>query len=158
MSTDDGSTAFLFVYDVTTTDSKMLSWVLSFLIPCHLFLAYVIELVAVQQAKAVDGRTKKCEAGQQGEGNITSRNSTFQPGWTYIAVAHAINAPLNLLVATVVVYYGIYQPGIGTLCEVRAGIIWLKTCSYALTNRDLRQALLSPSSTDILPELYSSCP
>lgn len=47
--------------------------------------------------------------------------------------------------------------GIGTLCELHAVVVWLKTCSYALTNRDLRHALLSASDAP-LPELYASCP
>ncbi|KAF2456363.1 diacylglycerol O-acyltransferase [Lineolata rhizophorae] len=62
--------------------------------------------------------------------------------------------------ASAVVYYQIHHPGIGTLCELHAIIVWLKTCSYAFTNRDLRDALLSPSPSDRppIPEIYKACP
>lgn len=36
-------------------------------------------------------------------------------------------------------------------------VVWLKTCSYALTNRDLRHALLSATGPP-LPGIYASCP
>lgn len=61
------------------------------------------------------------------------------------------------MTATNVVYFYIHHPGIGTLCELHAVIVWLKTCSYAMTNRDLRHAMLS-TSEEPLPELYRSCP
>lgn len=81
----------------------------------------------------------------------------FRTAWYLIAFAHGINATLNLVIATYVVYYHIHHPGIGTLCELHAVIVWLKTCSYAFTNRDLRHALLHPSPSAPLPELYNAC-
>lgn len=53
----------------------------------------------------------------------------------------------------------IHHPAIGTICEVHAVIVWLKTASYAFTNRDLRHAYLHPSNreSDALPEIYSQC-
>lgn len=83
---------------------------------------------------------------------------TFQSTWQIIAFSHGVNATLNLIIATKVVYYDIHHPGIGTLCELHAVIVWLKVCSYAFTNRDLRRALLSPSASAPLPEIYNSCP
>lgn len=80
-----------------------------------------------------------------------------QGDWHLVALLHGLNATLNLLVTTSVVYYSIHHPGIGTLCELHAIIVWLKTCSYAFTNRDLRLAFLS-SSQPPLPDLYRSCP
>jgi diacylglycerol O-acyltransferase 1 len=62
------------------------------------------------------------------------------------------------VIATTVVYYYIHHPGIGTLCELHAVIVWLKTCSYAFTNRDLRHAMLHPTISAPLPEIYRSCP
>lgn len=43
---------------------------------------------------------------------------------------------------------------------MHAIIVWLKTASYAFTNRDLRHAYLHPSSRpeDLVPEIYASCP
>jgi diacylglycerol O-acyltransferase-1 len=65
---------------------------------------------------------------------------------------------MNLVIASWVVYYKIHHPGIGTLCELHAVIVWLKSFSYALTNRDLRHALLHPKYAQPLPEIYQSCP
>jgi len=49
---------------------------------------------------------------------------------------------------------------IGTVVEVHAIIVWLKTASYALTNRDLRHAYLHPvrGELDALPAIYRECP
>lgn len=41
---------------------------------------------------------------------------------------------------------------------MHAIIVWLKICSYAFTNRDLRHALLKPGNASSIPELYSACP
>ena len=123
--------------------------------PCHLFVAYIIELVAAHQAKGTLGLAKKKDVSAQhfsSDSNQTQRSS-----WHLIALAHAINATLNLVIATYTVYFHIHHPGIGTLCEMHAVVVWLKTSSYALTNRDLRHAYLS-GNTAPLPELYSSCP
>lgn len=127
--------------------------ILYILVPCHLFVAYIIELAAAQYAKGAVARMKKDDSRQQQQ-----ERRRLQATWILIAFAHGINATLNLIIATTVVYYYIHHPGIGTLCELHAVIVWLKTCSYAFTNRDLRHALLSPSSAAPLPEVYKSCP
>ncbi|THX68671.1 sterol O-acyltransferase 2 [Aureobasidium pullulans] len=132
--------------------------ILYFLVPCHLFVAYIIELVAAQQAKGALARAKK--TGVDAAANSSQRRQelrAFRTAWHLIAFAHGVNATLNLALATYVVYYHIHHPGIGTLCELHAVIVWLKTCSYAFTNRDLRHALLYPYASEV-PELYSSCP
>ena len=72
-------------------------------------------------------------------------------------MAHGINATLCLLVTSVVVYNYIHHPLIGTICQVHSIIVWLKICSYAFTNRDLRHAMLHPSSAASMPEIYTKC-
>ena len=56
------------------------------------------------------------------------------------------------------VYRHIYHPLIGTVSELHAIIVWLKICSYAFTNRDLRRAWLLDRTQAPLPELYADCP
>jgi len=80
---------------------------LYFLIPAHLFVAYLIELVAASQARLAQPRTKKDEEPPK--------------AWLLIACAHAVNATLSLGVANYVVYYNIHHPMVGTLCEFHAG-------------------------------------
>lgn len=123
-------------------------------VPCSLFIAYMIELGAVQWAKQLSGQTKK-----QDDAAHLRKQKQQTSHWHVLAFSHAINATLNLSVATYVVYYHIHHPGIGTLCEIHAIIVWLKTCSYAFTNRDLRHALLSSKKAPHdIPEVYASCP
>lgn len=130
--------------------------ILFLMTPCHLFVAYMIELIAAQEVKGAIGRAKKKDINSTTE--LQSRRQQFAPTWYLIAFAHGINATLNLVVASYVVYYHIYHPGIGTLCEMHAVIVWLKVCSYALTNRDLRHALLTEAPTSTIPQLYRACP
>ena len=127
--------------------------------PCHLFVAYIVELVAAHQAKGAIGRAKKLEgdSGRQQKQPGKDESRMSHASWRLIAFAHSLNATLNLAIATFVVYNHIHHPGIGTLCQLHAVVVWLKTCSYALTNRDLRHALLSTRPAP-LPELYASCP
>ena len=77
-----------------------------------------------------------------------------------MAWAHGVNITLALAITSVVVYFYIHHPLIGTLTELHAVIVWLKTASYAFTNRDLRHAYLHPvkGELDALPELYAQCP
>jgi diacylglycerol O-acyltransferase-1 len=84
----------------------------------------------------------------------------FQSTWKIIAWAHGLNVTLALAFTTLVVYFHIYHPLIGTLVELHAVIVWLKTASYAFTNRDLRHAYLHPSKGELeaLPEIYTQCP
>ncbi len=135
----------------------ILGAILYALVPCHLFVAYVIELAAAQHAKGVIGRSKRNEAESQ-DSDEAQASKEFQSTWRNIAWAHGLNASLCLLVTTVTVYKYIYHPLIGTICELHALIVWLKNCSYAFTNRDLRHALLNPRSAATLPEIYSQCP
>ncbi|KAI9691542.1 MAG: hypothetical protein M1822_007613 [Bathelium mastoideum] len=136
----------------------LLGWILFLLVPCHLLVAYIIELVAARQAKAAVVRIKKNDNVRARSTSQQREHRTFQLTWTIIAMAHGLNATLNLAIATTVVYYHIHHPGIGTMCELHAVIVWLKACSYALTNRDLRHALLEPTGSPPLPELYKKCP
>ncbi|KAI9780739.1 MAG: Diacylglycerol O-acyltransferase 1 [Candelina submexicana] len=128
------------------------------LVPCHLFVAYIIELAASNQAKGALGRRKKSDVVRSTLGAKEQEQKSFRTTWRLLAFAHGINATLCLLVTTITVYYYIYHPLIGTLCELHAIIVWLKICSYAFTNRDLRQSLVSPFISSSLPEIYSSCP
>ncbi|KAL2005385.1 hypothetical protein VTN00DRAFT_2596 [Thermoascus crustaceus] len=132
----------------------LLGSILFALVPCHLFVAYIIEWIAAQQVKGTVGRRKKDIPAEQDEQEQKAYRST----WRFTAFAHTINATLCLFVTNFVVYYYIHHPGIGTLCELHAIIVWLKNCSYAFTNRDLRHAMLYPSTQSNLPEIYSSCP
>ncbi|KMU85420.1 sterol O-acyltransferase 1 [Coccidioides immitis H538.4] len=122
------------------------------LVPCHLFIAYLIELAAAQRVKEVIGLRKKID------GREARQQPAAQLAWSYIAIAHTVNATLCLSLTSYAVYFYINHPGIGTLCEVHAIVVMLKNCSYAFTNRDLRHALLHPSPENNLPKIYNSCP
>jgi diacylglycerol O-acyltransferase-1 len=113
--------------------------------------------VAAQQAKSAIARLQKEENGASKSSQLSSQKS-FRAAWYLIAMAHGVNATLNLIISTSVVYFHIHNPGIGTLVELHAVIVWLKVCSYAFTNRDLRHALLTPGESAAMPELYASCP
>lgn len=126
---------------------------LYFLIPCHLFAAYLIELAAAQQAR---GSRKRIEDGSTGPSEEDRKK--FLSTWILIAWAHAINITLALALTTIVVYFKVHHPLIGTLTEFHAVIVWLKTASYAYTNRDLRHAYLHPVKGELVPELYAQCP
>jgi len=126
------------------------------LVPSNLFVAYIIELAAAQQAKGAIGRMKR-DADDSKDYHDAQARRTFHSTWLVIAWAHGINATLCLLVTTITVYGYIHHPLIGTVSEVHAVIVWLKNCSYAFTNRDLRHALLNPSHAS-LPEIYDECP
>lgn len=123
----------------------------------------MVELVAAQQARA-SLRTGKRRSGTATPGGsyLASEEERlkFQSTWKLIAWIHGINVSLCLLITSVVVYFFIHHPLIGTLSEVHAIIVWLKTASYAFTNRDLRHAYLHPSrrEEDALPEIYTQCP
>ena len=145
---------------ITFPDRKtdiVLGLILYALVPCHLFVAYIIELAAAQQAKGAIGRAKR-DAERPWNNPSTSTKSS-RSTWRIIGWAHALNATFSLLVTSVVVYGYIHHPLIGTISEVHAIIVWLKTCSYAFTNRDLRQAWVKPELlTSPLPDFYSTCP
>ena len=133
--------------------------VLYFLTPCHLFGAYLIELLAARAAKDVLAEEKRAEDEIDDKQAEEKRKAIFST-WRAIAVVHAINATFMLAMATYIVYFEIHNPGIGAFTELHAVIVWLKVCSYALTNRDLRHAMLNrdPMARSALPELYKTCP
>ncbi|KAA8632377.1 hypothetical protein SMACR_00123 [Sordaria macrospora] len=151
-------------HDFRKSDINM-GLLLYFLIPCHLFIAYIIEYYAAVQARAE--RNAASEA-KKGEGNHQDGTSSpteeqhrkFQSTWKLVRLLHAINVTTALALTSYVVYYHIHHPLIGTLTEVHAIVVWLKTASYAFTNRDLRHAYLHPArgELDALPELYAQCP
>ena len=133
----------------------LLGLVLYLLVPCHLFVAYIIELAAAYQAKGALGRAKRHA---ESPPDCAQAAKSFRTTWLTIAWAHGINATLSLLVTSLTVYNLIHHPLIGTISEVHAIIVWLKICSYAFTNRDLRHALLKPENASSIPEIYSACP
>ena len=132
-----------------------LGLVLYAMVPCHLYLAYAIELAAAKKAKEAVGRAKKDD---HSSSTISSIARPFQTSWLFISLAHGVNATLALLITTGTVFYFIHHPLIGTISELHAIIVWLKICSYAFTNRDLRYVFLKSKSTAELPSLYSNCP
>ena len=134
----------------------MLGAILYGLVPCHLFAAYVIELGAARHAQGVIGMRKKIDAAIS-ESPGHEESSSSDTSWRTIAIAHGVNATFCLLFTSIIVYNFIHHPLIGTVCQLHAIIVWLKNCSYAFTNRDLRHGMLHPVSAATLPELYSAC-
>ncbi|QIW99955.1 hypothetical protein AMS68_005473 [Peltaster fructicola] len=129
---------------------------LYFTVPCHFFVALAIEKLAAGYAMGAVGRVKRREADNN---EMEAERRQLLRHWRVIGFLHAVNISINLVYSTFVVYFYIHNPGIGTLCELHAVIVWLKVCSYALTNRDLRHALLKPDPAgNVLSPLYKSCP
>ncbi|KFA69991.1 hypothetical protein S40285_02067 [Stachybotrys chlorohalonatus IBT 40285] len=123
------------------------------LIPCHLFAAYLIELAAAVQARGSRRRIK-----DEASGPSEEDKKAFHATWVTVAWVHGINVTLALAITTFVVYFYVHHPLIGTLTEFHAVVVWLKTASYALTNRDLRHAYLHPVKGELIPELYKQVP
>ncbi|KAK9476732.1 diacylglycerol O-acyltransferase [Lipomyces japonicus] len=97
-------------------------------IPLHLFIALVIErTIASAAAVAAAAATTK-----------TAAIKRYM--WHVVVLVHSINVACCVLVTTWFVYYKVYHPVVGTACEIHAVIVGLKVASYALTNRDLREA------------------
>jgi diacylglycerol O-acyltransferase 1 len=143
-------------FNIAASDVKY-GLLLYALTPCHLFVAYIIERIAMENAMAALGRKKKSDTDLNKPESEKDRKD-FYYTWWWIAVAHAVNATFTLLVTSAVIYWLINNPGIGTICELHAVVVWLKTCSYAFTNRDLRHAMLHPTTPSNLPEIYAECP
>ena len=133
----------------------VLATILYAMVPCHLYLAYAIELAAAKKAKQAIIHARKHD---QRPEDVPSIARSFQSIWRIIALAHGLNATFALLITTTTVYYLIHHPLLGTISEIHAIIVWLKVYSYAFTNRDLRYALLKPEAAARLPSLYSQCP
>ncbi|KAF4580981.1 diacylglycerol O-acyltransferase [Ophiocordyceps camponoti-floridani] len=126
---------------------------LYFLIPCHLVAAYLLELAAAGQALETRKRMKPGASGPS-----EKDKEDFHSTWIVIAWIHGINVTLALVITSAVVYFFVHHPLIGTLTEMHAVIVWLKTASYALTNRDLRHAYLHPADDHLIPPLYAERP
>jgi diacylglycerol O-acyltransferase-1 len=120
-------------------------------------IAYFIELVAAHNARSSRSRSQKRDGSTSPTEDESKR---FLRTWRILRILHAINVSAALAVTSYVVYYHIHHPLIGTLAELHAIIVWLKTASYALTNRDLRHAYLHPVRGELaaLPEIYAQCP
>ncbi|RYP40761.1 hypothetical protein DL769_011718 [Monosporascus sp. CRB-8-3] len=130
---------------------------LYFLIPCFLFIAYLIELYASQKAKI--SRAQEVKSG--GTSSPTpDQQAKFNYTWNIVRALHTINATAVLLITSWTVYFYIYHPLIGTFTEFHVIIVYMKIASYALTNRDLRHAYLHPAKGELaaMPEIYASCP
>lgn len=148
-------------HDFGAFDVK-LGLALYLLIPCHLLVAYLIELVAARNARNVlAAKSSKRTDAFSSPDTHADPFKAFRHTWRLIWVAHAVNITSALAVTSYVVYFHIHHPLIGTAAEVHALVVWLKTASYALTNRDLRFAYLHHADQepeDALPELYRQCP
>lgn len=156
--------------------------VLYTLVPCNLLLAYLIELFAAYEARtqrlrAFNRRTTHGGGGGGGdddavrpaaEGAGTPDGSAsptedeaarFRTTWHTIMALHLLNISFALSVTSWAVYFYVNHPLIGTAVEMHAIIVWLKTVSYALTNRDLRHAYLHPQTgeREAIPALYHAC-
>ncbi|KAL1843397.1 hypothetical protein VTJ49DRAFT_1747 [Mycothermus thermophilus] len=134
-----------------------LGLLLYLMIPCHLLVAYLIELIA--SINAVSARAARTKRGGSASPTV-DENRRFQLIWYVVRVLHFINVTAALVTTSWMVYWHIHHPLIGTLVEVHAIIVWLKAASYALTNRDLRHAYLHPvkGELDALPDIYRECP
>ncbi|KZZ95885.1 diacylglycerol acyltransferase DGAT2 [Moelleriella libera RCEF 2490] len=135
------------------SEDILIGGLLYFLIPCHLLVAYAIEHGAARQARGLRRRSKPGSNKQ-----LEDDKERFHSTWVVVAWAHAINMTLSLTLTTFFVYYHVHHPMVGTLTEMHAVIVSLKTASYAFTNRDLRHAFLHPSKAKLIPDLYAQCP
>lgn len=153
------------------------------LVPCCLLLAYLIELFAAYEARTsklraannswrgkggsgsgsgVDGPVVAKGEGSSSGGTTSpteDQQARFRRIWYTVVALHLFNISLALIVTSWGVFSYVNHPLIGTIVEMHAIIVWLKTASYALTNRDLRHAYLHPQKGDLdaIPELYRSC-
>lgn len=154
--------------------------VLYTLVPCYLLIAYLIELFAAfeartQRLRMYNRRKRSGSKGKDGDSDpdghakgkkdgttspTSDQQARFRRTWYFIAGMHTCNITVGLLVTSWAVYYYVNHPLIGTIVEMHAIIVWLKTASYALTLRDLRHAYLHPQAGELeaIPELYHSCP
>lgn len=173
-------------HDFRAQDLKV-GFVLYTLVPCCLLVAYLIELFAVYEARTQRLRASNARERSRDEANgdtvaasdhdrdtnsrdrkrkVGSTSPTrdeqdrFKTTWYVIAALHTLNISFALSVTSFVIYYYVNHPLIGTAVEMHAIIVWLKTASYALTNRDLRHSYLHPKTGELeaIPELYRSRP
>lgn len=147
-------------------------FVLYTLVPCCLLIAYLIELFAAYEARTSKLRAFNNSWRGKGDGDsdgdasdgttspTADQQARFRRIWYTVVALHLFNISLALVVTSWGVFSYVNHPLIGTIVEMHAIIVWLKTASYALTNRDLRHAYLHPQKgeRDAIPELYRSCP
>lgn len=144
-------------HDFRRQDVKV-GLVLYTLVPCCLMLAYLIELFAAYEART--SRLRAFNSKKDGSSSPTlEEQARFRTTWYFIMALHFANISTALVITSLVVYYYVNHPLIGTIVEMHAIIVWLKTASYALTNRDFRHAYLHPQTgeREAIPELYASC-
>lgn len=133
------------------------------LVPCCLMVAYLIELFAAYEARTsllqASNRNKKDGKRDGSTSPTLEEQARFRTTWYLIMGLHFMNISAALVVTSLVVYYYVNHPLIGTIVEMHAIIVWLKTASYALTNRDFRHAYLHPQTgeREAIPEMYESC-
>lgn len=125
-------------------------------IPCHLFISLLIEKLAsriglstpvepIMNEKTAE-KSKKKKEDDTTYTKIAKKIIPIIPKprlrhyWRLFATLHIINIVLCLAVTSYTVYYHIWNPAVGTVCQIHALVVCLKTASYALTNRDLRDA------------------
>ena len=132
-------------------------------VPCCLLIAYLIELFAAYEARTSRLRASNSEKKDEKKDGSSSptleEQARFRTTWYIIMALHFANISTALVVTSLVVYYYVNHPLIGTIVEMHAIIVWLKTASYALTNRDFRHAYLHPQTgeREAIPDLYQSC-
>ncbi|KAL1871369.1 hypothetical protein Daus18300_004735 [Diaporthe australafricana] len=145
-------------HDFRKQDYKV-GLVLYTLVPCCLLVAYLIELFAAYEARTSRLRTFNREKKDGSSSPTLEEQARFRSTWYIIMALHFANISTALVVTSLVVYYYVNHPLIGTLVEMHAIVVWLKTASYALTNRDFRHAYLHPQTGELeaIPELYKSC-
>lgn len=100
-------------------------------VPFHLFVALAIERIAVLTMPS----------------KSTAHNHRSKHLWGLFAVLHALNAAAVLAISSYTVYSRMWSPAVGTLCECHAIVVCFKVASYALTNRDLRDAAIEGLET-----------
>lgn len=138
----------------------MYGGLLYFLVPLCLFFAYLVEHLAAYEARGSRHRMMKENRTGGTNSPTEDQQARFLASWKIIMWAHSINITIGVVTTSLVVYFSIHHPLIGTFIELHALVVWLKTASYALTNRDLRHAYLHPQTGELeaLPELYAECP
>lgn len=129
------------------------------LIPCSLLLAFLVELGAAYSARSSRLKAFNSRKKDGSTSPTLEEQARFRATWYIVVAAHFANISFALVVTSLAVYYYVNHPLIGTIIEMHAIIVWLKTASYALTNRDLRHAYLHPQTGELeaTPELYESC-
>ena len=87
----------------------MLGAALFLIIPCHLFIAYIIELVAADNART-ELRLSRRRSGTETPTPTDAERKKFEQNWSLIAWLHTLNVTLALAITTYVVYFHIHHP------------------------------------------------